>query len=156
MSLLRMKNAVLRHTLHRAAHVRRLRQSTKHSMNRNHTAGLSFDEAMTLLVLALNVRLQSTHSQRWEPSLPCPFLLMWTEPQRTHASGFSGSPNGIHERTLVQHVTQGVDGKLTPLGLQCPYFITYPVRNRFDPELPHNPIVTTMSSQGKRKRSILV
>lgn len=79
----------------RAAHFRRLRQSTKHSMNRNHMAGLSFEEATTLLVLALNVRPQSTHSQRWEPSLPYPFLLMWTEPQRTHASGFSGSPTAF-------------------------------------------------------------
>ena len=116
MSLLRMKNAVLRHTLHRAAHVRRLRQSTKHSMNRNHTAGLSFEEATTLLVLALNVQLQSTHSQRW---MPCPFLLMWTEPQRTHASGFSGSPTAFTNEPSYNTSRRALMASSRPSGLNA-------------------------------------
>lgn len=119
MSLLRMKNAVLRHTLHRAAHVRRLRQSTKHSMNRNHTAGLSFEEATTLLVLALNVQLQSTHSQRWKPYLPCPFLLMRTEPQRTHASGFSGSPTAFTNEPSYNTSRRALMASSRPSGLNA-------------------------------------
>ena len=46
---------------------------------------------ITRFVHTPNVRSQSTHFQRCEPSRPCPLRMIWTLPHRTHASIRFGS-----------------------------------------------------------------
>lgn len=87
----RMRNAVFRHTPQRWAHLRKLRQSTKHSRNRIHTPALSLLMPITRFVRTPNVLLQFMHFQRWEPSRPRPLRMMRMLPQRTHASIWFGS-----------------------------------------------------------------
>ena len=81
----RMSHAVRNDTSQRDAQVRNARQSTKHSTYIIHLATGSFDRPIRVSRVLENVRRQSLHCQRWEPSGLCPFLTMPMEPQRGHA-----------------------------------------------------------------------